>query len=399
MEAVDLVIIGGGINGAGIAQCASAAGYSVLLLEKSTIAAQTSANSSKLIHGGLRYLESGQLPLVRKSLAERKALLQLAPSLVNPIPFYIPVYENSRRSPWTIRAGLSLYALLSEFDALGQFKSIPSVHWSKIKGLKLQGLKALYQYWDAQTDDKLLTEAVIKNARSLGAQIIEHAKCTTIEQHKGHCKVGYQLVEAAGNNAVTETVQVEALAVINAAGPWVNEVLACVKPQIAAEAIEWVQGSHLLLDIPANDGILYLESCFDQRVIFVMPWNGQTLVGTTETVLEQLSGKPQITEAETDYLLGIYQHYFSEFGDVEALKARVVDSFCGVRVLPKQTGNAFDRPRDTLQKNQASHPNLLSLYGGKLTTYRTTATEVIDWIEQTIGDRQALADFDKLQLE
>ena len=395
MEAVDLVVIGGGINGAGIAQCAAAAGYSVLLLEKGTIAGQTSANSSKLIHGGLRYLESGQLPLVRKSLAERKALLNLAPSLVNPIPFYIPVYENSRRSPWTIRAGLSLYALLSEFDALGQFKSIPSVHWSKIKGLKLQGLKALYQYWDAQTDDKQLTQAVVKNARTLGAQVIEHAKCTSIEHLNGHCKVHYQLVDDANS----EVVEVEALAVVNAAGPWVNDVLAKVQPQIAAEAIEWVQGSHLLLDIPANDGILYLESCFDQRVIFVMPWNGQTLIGTTEIVLDKLTGKPEITAAEIDYLLGIYLHYFSEFGDVETLKTKVVDSFCGVRVLPKQTGNAFDRPRDTLQKSQASHPNLLSLYGGKLTTYRTTATEAIDWLEQTIGERQSLADFDKLQLD
>ncbi|GIU43441.1 FAD-dependent oxidoreductase [Shewanella sairae] len=391
MATVDLVVIGGGINGAGIAQCAAAAGYSVLLLEKGTVAGQTSANSSKLIHGGLRYLESGQLPLVRKSLAERKALLELAPSLVNPIPFYIPVYENSRRSSWAIRAGLSLYAMLSDFDALGQFKSVPSVHWSKIKGLKLQGLKALYQYWDAQTDDKLLTQAVVKNARSLGAHVVEHAKCYSIEHFHSHCKVHYQVAD--------EQQEVEALAVINAAGPWVNEVLDTVSPPIAAEPIEWVQGSHLLLDIPANDGILYLESCFDKRVIFVMPWNGQTLVGTTETVLEQLAGKPQITQQEIDYLLGIYQHYFSAFGDVEALKTRIVDNFCGVRVLPKQSGNAFDRPRDTLQKSQASHPNLLSLYGGKLTTYRTTAAEVLDWVEQTIGQRQTLADFDKLLLE
>ncbi|MCL1145675.1 FAD-dependent oxidoreductase [Shewanella marinintestina] len=391
MTTVDLVVIGGGINGAGIAQCASAAGYSVLLLEKGTVAGQTSANSSKLIHGGLRYLESGQLPLVRKSLAERKALLQLAPSLVNPIPFYIPVYENSRRSSWAIRAGLSLYAMLSDFDALGQFKSVPSVHWSKIKGLKLTGLKALYQYWDAQTDDKLLTEAVIKNARALGAHVIEHAKCTKIEHLQSHCKVHYQVAD--------ESQKVEALAVVNAAGPWVNEVLESVSPPIATEPIEWVQGSHLLLDIPANDGILYLESCFDKRVIFVMPWSGQTLIGTTETVLESLSGKPQITSQEVDYLLGIYQHYFSALGDIEALRARVVDSFCGVRVLPKQSGNAFDRPRDTLQKSQPSHPNLLSLYGGKLTTYRTTATEVLDWLEQSIGERQALADFDTLLLE
>ncbi|QQX81031.1 FAD-dependent oxidoreductase [Shewanella sp. KX20019] len=391
MSAVDLVIVGGGINGAGIAQCAAAAGYSVMLLEKGVIAGQTSANSSKLIHGGLRYLETGQLALVRQSLAERRALLRLAPSLVNPIPFYIPVYEDSRRNSIAIRAGLSLYSMLSNFDSLGQFKSIPAIHWAKIKGLKLGGLKALYQYWDAQTDDKLLTEAVVRNGRSLGATILEHAKCTQIEHLKSHCVVRY---ESQGLQH-----EVEALAVVNAAGPWVNDVLDCVTPAVSPVPIEWVQGSHLLLDIAANDGILYLESCFDKRVIFVMPWNGKTLIGTTEVVLDEIDGRPTPTASEVDYLLGIYSHYFPSMGDSDSLKSRIIDTFCGVRVLPKQQGNAFDRPRDTLQQTSLSHPHLLTLYGGKLTTYRTTAVEVLNWVESHIGSRNALADFNHLQLD
>ncbi|MCL1092312.1 glycerol-3-phosphate dehydrogenase/oxidase [Shewanella kaireitica] len=391
MSTVDLVIVGGGINGAGIAQCAAAAGYSVILLEKGVVAGQTSANSSKLIHGGLRYLETGQLSLVKQSLAERRALLKLAPSLVNPIPFYIPVYENSRRGAVAIRAGLSMYSMLSKFDALGQFKSVPSVHWAKIKGLKLDGLKALYQYWDAQTDDKLLTEAVVRNARSLSAHVLEHAKCTQIEHLKSHCVVHYQHQQALH--------KVEALAVVNAAGPWVNDVLDCVTPAVAPLPIEWVQGSHLLLDIDAADGILYLESCFDKRVIFVMPWNGKTLIGTTEIVLDEITGRPTPTTDEIDYLLGIYQHYFPTMGDVDSLKAQIIDTFCGVRVLPKQQGNAFDRPRDTLQQATASHPHLLTLYGGKLTTYRTTAVEVLNWVESHIGRRNVLADFNQLQLD
>lgn len=391
MSTVDLVIVGGGINGAGIAQCAAAAGYSVILLEKGVVAGQTSANSSKLIHGGLRYLETGQLSLVKQSLAERRALLKLAPSLVNPIPFYIPVYENSRRSSMAIRAGLSMYSMLSKFDALGQFKSIPSVHWAKIKGLKLDGLKALYQYWDAQTDDKLLTEAVVRNARSLGAHVLEHAKCTQIEHLKSHCVVHYQHQQALH--------EVEALAVVNTAGPWVNDVLDSVTPAVEPLPIEWVQGSHLLLDIDAADGILYLESCFDKRVIFVMPWNGKTLIGTTEVVLDKITGRPTPTADEVDYLIGIYQHYFPTLGDVDSLKAKIIDTFCGVRVLPKQLGNAFDRPRDTLQQITASHPHLLTLYGGKLTTYRTTAVEVLSWVESHIGRRNVLADFNQLQLD
>lgn len=391
MSAVDLVIIGGGINGVGIAQCAIAAGYSVTLLEKNTLAGQTSANSSKLIHGGLRYLETGQLSLVKHALAERKTLLTLAPSLINPIEFYIPIYKESRRSALTVRAGLSLYSLLSKFDRLGQFKSIPSVYWSSIKGLKLEGLQAVYQYWDAQTDDKQLTLAVARSARSLGANILEHVTCSKIEHQATHCVVHYQHQGAQQ--------QLRASAVINAAGPWVNQVLDCVTPAIKPVDIDWVQGSHLLLDIKAPNGIVYLESCFDQRVIFVMPWHNKTLVGTTEVTLDKLSGDPAVSPEEVDYLLGIYQHYFPAHGDCDSLKLKIIGHFCGVRVLPKQAGNAFERTRDTLQQTSVSHPQLLTLYGGKLTTYRSTALEAIDWLKSRIGQRSPLADFNHLPLE
>ncbi|MCE9685681.1 FAD-dependent oxidoreductase [Shewanella sp. AS16] len=390
MESYDLVIIGGGINGVGVAQCASAAGYSVLLLEQGEIGAQTSANSSKLIHGGLRYLENAQLHLVRESLLERRALLRLAPTLVKPVRFYIPVYSDSRRSPWTIRAGLSLYAVLSEFDSLGRFESIPAMYWPKIQGLKLQGLKAVFQYWDAQTDDKLLTRAVGRSAVSLGATVLTQASCLEIKHGPELCRVGYR---HQGSERL-----VSAKAVVNCAGPWVNRVLASVTPAIAAEAIDWVQGTHLLLDIQALDGILYLESCFDKRVIFVMPWYGKTLIGTTETVLSSLGNKPEPTREEIDYLLGIYTHYFPAAGDVTALSAKILGSFCGVRVLPRQSGNAFERPRDALLQCRPSHPRLLSLYGGKLTTFRRTAKEAVDWLTQTLGPRARLADVDELEL-
>ncbi|MGL4746222.1 MAG: FAD-dependent oxidoreductase, partial [Shewanella sp.] len=189
MSSYDIAIIGGGISGVGIAQYAAAAGYSTLLIEKGEIGGQTSANSSKLIHGGLRYLESGQINLVRKSLLERRNLLDLAPSLVKPVPFYIPVYQDSQRNPLTIRAGLSLYALLSEFDPLGRFVSIPAVHWHRFKGLKLSGLKAVFQYWDAQTDDKLLTQAVARSAQALGAHIYVEAEFLQLNHLKEHIEL------------------------------------------------------------------------------------------------------------------------------------------------------------------------------------------------------------------
>ncbi|MGI2057415.1 glycerol-3-phosphate dehydrogenase/oxidase [Shewanella baltica] len=390
MASFDIAIIGGGISGVGIAQYAAAAGYSTLLIERGEIGGQTSANSSKLIHGGLRYLETGQINLVRKSLLERRHLLNLAPTLVKAVPFYIPVYDNSQRSPWTIRAGLSMYALLSEFDSLCQFVSVPAVHWHRFKGLKLKGLKAVFQYWDAQTDDKLLTQAVARSAQALGAEVYAEAEFLELEHRRETCELSF--------SHRGEIHKAEASLVINAAGPWVNTVLNKVLPPLAGVELDWVQGAHVLLDIPAPDGILYLESCFDKRVIFVMPWYGQTLVGTTETELASLDKPPQATESEINYLLGIYKHYFPLTPEIDELKTKITQTFCGIRVLPKQNSQAFERPRDTLMKTSISHPRILSLYGGKLTTFRSTSAEVLEWIEKALGKREAIADVDKLSL-
>ncbi|NRB23882.1 glycerol-3-phosphate dehydrogenase/oxidase [Shewanella sp.] len=386
MDTIDVVIIGGGINGAGIAQCAAAAGYSVLLLEKGAIGGQTSANSSKLIHGGLRYLETGQISLVRNSLSERRALLRLAPHLVKAVPFYIPVYDTSQRNQWAIRAGLTAYSVLSEFDPLGRFTSLPTVEWSKIAGLKLQGLKAVFKYWDAQTDDKALTQAVMRSAQDLGTQVLRYAECDAIVHTPDYCEVSYRYQD--------KLLVQRASSVINAAGPWVNDVIDSLVPPMAKESVDLVQGSHLLLDIPAPDGILYLESCFDKRVVFVMPWKGKTLLGTTETILEELDGKPESTREEISYLLGIYKHYFPAQDNIEQLEALIIDTFCGVRVLPKLNGSSFDRPREILLKTSITHPRLMTLYGGKLTTFRTTAREVVQWMESRIGKRVAVADLD-----
>ena len=389
--AVDVVIIGGGITGVGIAQFASAQGYRVQLLEQGVIGQQTSANSSKLIHGGLRYLETAQFHLVHKALHERRALLTLAPTLVKPIPFYIPIYQTSQRPSWQIRIGLSLYALLSGFDSLGRFKTLTNEQVKTLKGLKYDGLKTVFQYWDAQTDDALLTQAVARSASQLGAAITSRASCNKIEKNYQ----GY-LVHYLKDNQANTT---QAKMVINAAGPWVNQVLAKVSPAAQSEAIEWVQGSHLVLDIPAQDGIVYLESCFDNRVVFVIPWYGKTLLRTTQLEITSLEQKPIPSQQEQDYLLGIYHHYFPAHGNLEQLTAKISATFCGVRVLPKQTGNAFAKPRDTLFHSPDGHPNLLNVYGGKLTTFRSTAKSSLDWLMEQLGPRQPIADVDDLPLQ
>lgn len=386
MEAVDLAIIGAGITGVGIAQRAQAAGYRVLVLEKDGIGEKTSANSSKLIHGGLRYLETGQLNLVRQSLAQRKALLTLAPNLVKPIPFYIPIYQGSKRGPLAIRAGLTLYAMLSEFDSLGQFKSIDAKEWPTL-GLKLKGLRAVFRYWDAQTDDQALTLAVARSAQSLGATLMTDVDVERIEHNSDGCIVDYRCQQ--------QQQQVFAKCVINATGPWVNRTLELVAPEIAKVDIELVQGSHLVLDVPSPSGILYLESIYDKRVVFVMPWHGKTMIGTTETAIDAIE-HAGVTTAEVDYLLGIYCYYFPHIAAEDGLRQKIVGQYCGIRVLPKQSGEVFDLPRDTLMCSQDSHPYLLTIYGGKLTTFRHTAEEAVAWVIERLGVRPIKADVNTL---
>ncbi len=396
MEAVDVAIIGGGITGVGIAQRVQAAGYRVLLLEQGEIGAQTSANSSKLIHGGLRYLETGQLNLVRQSLAERKALLRLAPKLVKPIPFYIPIYQDSQRGALTIRAGLSLYAMLSELDTLSYFNVLEPKAWPSL-GIKLNGLQSVFRYWDAQTDDHKLTVAVANSAELLGAEIKTQTRLQQIYHQDTGCVLQFQPDDG-------ETQLLFAKCLINATGPWVNQTLELVMPKVEPLEIELVQGSHVVLDIPAPQGILYLESIFDKRVVFVMPWKGKTMIGTTETLIASPENA-KVTEQEIDYLLGIYAHYFPHL-TVADLANKVIANYCGIRVLPKlrvqsktSGGAAFNLPREIIMRSVATHPHMLSIYGGKLTTFRHTAQEALQWISQRLGVRPIKANVDQLILE
>src|SRR5271169_1276257 len=171
MKQFDVVIVGGGIHGAGVLQAVAAAGHSALLIERQALASGTSSRSSKLIHGGLRYLESGQFALVRESLRERAVHLRIAPDLVTLKPFFIPVYSDTRRRPWQLKLGLWMYALLGGFDASTRFGSVPRSDWSCLDGLKTKDLDAVVRYHDAQTDDALLTRAVVQSALSLGAEL------------------------------------------------------------------------------------------------------------------------------------------------------------------------------------------------------------------------------------
>jgi glycerol-3-phosphate dehydrogenase len=389
METFDVAVIGGGIHGTGVAQAAAAAGHSVLLLEQTAVAAGSSSRSSKLIHGGLRYLESGQFGLVRESLRERALMLRLAPDLVRVQRFYIPVYAYTRRRPWQLRMGLSLYALLAGFTPEALFGTVPRSEWTTLDGLDTAGLQAVFWYQDGQTDDRALTRAVQHSALQLGAQL----RCPARFESASLDEEGVSLRYVQGD----QPIEARARVLVNAAGPWADRVARLITPAISVPALECVQGTHLVLPGTLERGIYYLESPHDGRAVFVMPWKGELMVGTTETRYE---GDPALvapTPAEVHYLLGVLKHYFPRWRAMA--ESDLIESFAGLRVLPAGPERAFSRSRETqLITDRAHKPRVLSIYGGKLTTWRAVSQRALGCIAPSLPRRRAVARTDRLAL-
>jgi glycerol-3-phosphate dehydrogenase len=264
LKEYDVVIIGGGIHGAGVLQAAAAAGFRALLIERRGLASGTSSRSSKLIHGGLRYLESGQFALVRESLRERAIHLRIAAELVSLQPFFIPVYRDTRRRPWQLKIGLWMYALLGGFDAATRFGSVPRADWSSLDGLKTEDLDAVVRYHDAQTNDALLTRAVVQSALELGGELAMPATFTQATLRDSGVTVSYSAGESS--------LECGARVLINAAGPWAPQVARAVQPAIPVPDVDLVQGTHIVIPFALTAGIYYVESPTDGRAVFVMPW-------------------------------------------------------------------------------------------------------------------------------
>ncbi len=387
MDNYDIVVVGGGIHGAGVAQAAAAHGYTVLLLEQRSPAAGTSSRSSKLIHGGLRYLESAAFNLVRESLRERELLLRLAPDLVKRQRFFIPVYPDTSRRPWLIRAGLSMYALLAGMGRNVRFQSVPKAQWDELDGLRTARLQAVFQYWDAQTDDARLTRAVIRSAESLGAQCVWPATFEAGDLQGGDgCRVAYRYRD--------RDHECTAQAVVNAAGPWAVSVLQRFSPPVPAPTVENIQGAHLELRGGVERGCYYMEVPEDKRAVFLIPWHNDTaLLGTTE---HHYQGDPSDVvplAEEVEYLLKVYRYYFPQ------RRADVLAAWAGLRVLPVTRGAAFKRSRETrLEVDDHTHPRVLSILGGKLTGYRATAEKVMKRLRKTLSSRAPVADTRELPL-
>ena len=381
----DVVVIGGGIHGVGVAQAAACGGYSVLLLEQHALAAGTSSRSSKLIHGGLRYLEGYDFGLVHESLAERAILLRIAPELVRLQPFHIPVYPDTSRRPLTLRAGLTLYALLSGLKRASRFRKLAKHEWGTLDGLDTRKLQAVFQYFDAQTNDAELTRAVMQSAIEFGATLSCPTEflAATIRQHG--CEILYRENDHEKSCSAT--------AVVNAGGPWVNTITGRISPTPARITVDLVQGTHLILEGSLEKGCYYMEAPQDQRAIFLLPWGNQSMLGTTEHLY---SGDPEhVTplQQEVDYLLEVMQHYFPDRAQ------HVDDMFAGLRVLPASNSAAFKRSREIqLPVDNSTQPRVVSIVGGKLTGYRAAAEKVMKLLQRTLPARKSRADTATLTL-
>jgi glycerol-3-phosphate dehydrogenase len=389
MKQYDVVIVGGGIHGAGVLQAAAAAGHSALLIERVGLASGTSSRSSKLIHGGLRYLESGQFALVRESLRERAIHLRIAAELVELKPFFIPVYRDTRRRPWQLRLGLWVYALLGGFDGSTRFGTVPRRDWSTLDGLETRGLQAVIRYHDAQTDDALLTRAVVQSALSLGAELAMPASFSGATLTGEGVTVTY----SQGSQIVTCAARV----LVNAAGPWAPQVAAAIQPAIHIPDVDLVQGTHIVLPFAVTAGIYYVESPTDGRAVFVMPWHGATLIGTTETPYHGEPDKVHPLPEEEEYLLAVARHYFPTFKNL--MRQSITQRFAGLRVLPAATQAAFDRSRETIfSTDREPQPRVLGIYGGKLTGWRAAAAHVLSRISPSLPARPRRAATDQLIL-
>jgi len=363
----DLAIVGGGINGAGIARDAAGRGLKTLLVEKDDLASHTSSWSTKLIHGGLRYLEYYEFRLVAESLAEREVLLRAAPHLVTPLQFVLP-HEPHLRPAWMIRAGLFLY------DHLGGRKSLPSSFGVELSTSKWgAGLKNTFHrgfvYADARVDDARLVVFNAISAREKGAEIRTHTKLIAGHRENGHWRVTLQ--EAGG-----ETRKVSARALVNAAGPWVKQVQDEVSAEPAQALVRHVKGSHIVVPRVHQEKHAYILQNSDHRIVFVIPYqNDFSLIGTTDIPVEEYE-HPEISSEEIKYLCSIASAYLAK----PITPDEVVWTYSGVRPLYDDgSTDPAAVTRDYVLKLDADDgvAPLLSIFGGKITTYRRLAEQAL----------------------
>ncbi|HEY3178532.1 MAG TPA: glycerol-3-phosphate dehydrogenase [Casimicrobiaceae bacterium] len=366
----DLLVIGGGINGAGIARDAAGRGLSVLLVERDDLAAHTSSQSTKLIHGGLRYLEYREFRLVAESLAEREVLLQAAPHLVEPLAFVLP-HEPHLRPAWMIRVGLFLY------DRLGGKMTLPKSFGVRLAGSRWgAGLKPGFHrgfvYADARVDDARLVVINAIDAQALGARIRVRTRLVRARRIEGVWRATLQTADG-------KSEEIAARALVNAGGPWVKDVLNSVTTQPMRASVRHVKGSHIVVPQVHPEAHAYILQNADNRIIFIIPYEGRySLIGTTDVPVDDYE-RPVIANDEIDYLLDLVNGYLER----RLERSDIVWTYSGVRPLfddGSQDPSAVTR--DYVLKIDAEYGTpgrapVLSIFGGKITTYRKLAEQAL----------------------
>ena len=380
----DVAVIGAGINGAGIARDAALRGLSVVVFEQGDLGGATSAWSSRLIHGGLRYLEYGEIPLVYESLRERRILLATAPHLVRTLPITIPVYAGARRGPLLVRLGMLAYDLLSAGKSLPGHEMLDRADLeARVPGLSAERLRAGARYYDAQVTyvERLVLENLLA-AEAAGAVVRTWHEIQELPVRNGRIE---RLLWR--NRQSGESGDCRARVVVNAAGPWVDQVLARTA-KAAPRLIGGTKGSHVVVGrfAGAPDGAFYVEAAADGRPIFILPWNRQFLVGTTDLRYDGDPAAARATGREADYLLGEVNRVFPA---ATLTRADIHYAYAGVRPLPfrsKGPESAITR-RHIITRSTAVAGNLVSIVGGKLTTYRNLAQQSVDLVGRLLRRR------------
>jgi len=371
----DVLVIGGGITGAGIARDAAMRGLSVALVEKADWANGTSSKSSRLIHGGIRYLERGQIKLVRESVRERETLLRIAPHLVKPLEFTWPVYRGARLPKWRLRVGLTLYDLLASKRGVSGHHSLDvSEVLEKEPGLRRDGLTGGASYFDAATDDAGLTRANVVSATQHGAIAVNHARVESTTTTGGRVD-GALVRDMVGDG----TIRVSAKVVVSATGPW---------------QAKGTKGSHIILPRSrvGNHSAVTMTSPDDGRVMFLLPSGENTVVGTTDIYTAETPDDVNASDAEIAYLLRAASAYFP---DASLKPDDVVGTWAGIR--PLATAPAGTKPSSISREHRISRDKagVIVVTGGKLTTYRAMAAEVVNHIELALSRRPRPAPTDQ----
>ena len=353
---VRIAVIGGGINGAGITWELARKGYEVTLFERGRCGAQTSSATTKMIHGGLRYLEALHIGLVRESLRDRAWLLEHLPQLVKPLEILLPIYKDSPRSRFEIKSGLILYDLLAGRANIHRHQSRSAEELLSMAPLVSDHLRGGFSYWDAQVDDAALVRAVVDSAQRDGATIREKTPVTGLHRRKKEW-----IVDAGRGESRFDMI-------INAAGPWMNELLKENRIRTRYK-LSLVRGSHLILEHRVSEAGILLQSVGDRRVFFVLPWKETTLVGTTEVVQRGSLDDVQASEEEIDYLITRFNRYIRE----RISRDDIASTFSGVRPLVGRRSNPSAIGREYRIQRSG---NMINIFGGKMTTFMSLARKV-----------------------